>query len=396
VAENQSPLLVQDNDTLKAFCQQVAAGGYITVDTEFMREKTYWPRLCLVQICAPGRRPAVIDPLADGLDLSPVDGLLHDPDLVKVVHAGRQDLEIFFRRSGRLPAPLFDTQVAAMILGHGEQLSYDALAARLLGRRLDKSARFTDWARRPLGQTQIAYAAGDVTHLCDLYERLREELRETGRTAWFTEEMNRLTRPETFANEAGDSWKRLKPRSDDRRFLGILKAVAAWREETARTRDIPRGWVLRDEALMDLAGSKPKTPDALAGIRGVSAGLAGGAAGRDLLAVIAAAQPLPDSALPAKPARKRASEEETAVAALLKVLLKQQCARHRVAARLVADSADIEKLAGGDVDVPAMKGWRFDMFGKHVAALKDGRLALAIREGKITVIEMSPAEAREG
>ncbi len=368
--------LITDPREAAAFCARQAKAEFITVDTEFIRDATYWPRLCLIQIGGPDEASA-IDPLAEGMDLEPVWSLFDKTDLLKVFHAARQDMEIFFHDSGRLPHPVFDTQVAAMVCGFGDQVGYDKLANRLAGARIDKSVRFADWAHRPLGRKQLDYALADVTHLRVIYEKLRKKLAKSGRESWLEEEMAVLIDPATYRLEPEDAWRRLKSRSRDRRYLAHLRHLAAWREREAQRRDVPRNRVLRDEQLYDIAGLAPQTAEDLARARGVSADYARGRIGQAILETIAQGLALDEADLPKAPPREQPVEAGPVVD-LLKVLLKQKCERQGVAQRLVASAAELEALAAGDPETERylLQGWRGEIFGQAAAALLTGSLLL--------------------
>lgn len=380
--------LITDTDTLAAFCDKIADSDYITVDTEFLREKTYWPNLCLIQVACQGYE-AIIDPLADGIDMSSFYTLMAKPDLMKVFHACRQDLEIFYQKMGSVPTPVFDTQIAAMVLGHGDQIGYETLVNRLLNRSLDKSARFTDWSLRPLNGKQLAYALSDVTHLCDIYELFRAELDRTGRESWLGEEMRNLVSPSTLEVDPDEAWRRIKSRGHNPRFLGVLKEIAAWREREAQARNLPKNRILRDEALLDVAGTKPRSPKELTKIRGVSDGFAEGKMGAGLLGAVERGLNLPESELPRVKKKERLPEGVGPLSDLLKVLLKHECERHQVAARIVASSDDLERIASEkEPDVAAMQGWRYEIFGKRAMELKAGKLAMSVRGRSIRIIEL--------
>jgi len=372
---------------LAAFCQKLAAAPFIAVDTEFMRETTFWPRLCLVQVAGPDIA-ANIDPMAEGLDLGPLLALMADASIQKVFHAGRQDVEIF-NILGVIPLPLFDTQIAAMAAGFGEQVAYDALVRQMLKITLDKSSRFTDWARRPLNQAQLEYALADVTHLATLYPMLRNRLEETGRLAWVMEEMNALTDPAVYDIDPENAWKRLKPRTSNKRFLAMLASLAAWREREAQARDIPRGRVLKDEALTEIAAHPPESGEALERIRAVPKGFAGSKLGKGLMDAIEhgrTAAP-PPGIEPERARRKR--EPSPAAIDLLKTLLRLRAEAVGVAPRLIANAEDIERLAAlEDDDVAALKGWRNEVFGKDAVALRKGDLAIALDGGEAVVVEL--------
>lgn len=380
--------LIETTDTLERFCREQAAADFITVDTEFIRDKTYWPRLCLVQVAGP-ESATVIDALAEEIDLAPLYDLLEDDRVLKVFHAARQDLEIFFHERGRLPHPVFDTQVAAMVCGFGDQIGYDRLAAQLAGARIDKSSRFTDWARRPLTRKQLDYALSDVTHLRKVYSKLDKKLQKNSRKHWLNEEMEILLHPETYDSTPERAWLRLKTRSRDRRYLGRLRELGAWREREAQERDQPRNRILRDEQLYDIAAQAPETPETLARTRGLGNDFARGKLGRGILAAVTRAKELPDDDLPPAPPKEQPPQNTGATTELLKVLLKQVCEAEGVAQRLVANSADLDALAADDAaDVAALKGWRRELFGEQALALKHGRVALAVEDGVVKLIPL--------
>jgi ribonuclease D len=372
--------LIADTTSLAAFCQRLKDTPYITVDTEFMREKTYWPLLCLVQVAGPDEAHA-IDPMAPDMDLSPLFELMANPKVLKVFHAARQDLEIFHHLSGSVPTPLFDTQVAAMVCGFGDAVSYETLASQLARARIDKSLRFTDWAQRPLTDRQLTYALADVTHLRPAYEKLQKRLDRDGRAEWLSDEMALLNDPNTYITNPEDSWRRLKPRSSSPRFLMVLKELAAWREREAQERDLPRQRVVRDETLMEIAAHAPTSVEEMSRTRGMSKGTAEGRYGTAMLDAIARALAAPDIACPLPPERNDLPRGLGPVTDLLKVLLKLKCDQHDVAQRLIASSADIELIAADDdAKVPALEGWRRELFGEDALRLKHGRIALALAE----------------
>ncbi|MBE1237119.1 ribonuclease D [Phaeovibrio sulfidiphilus] len=371
-------MLISTTQDLKAFCDRLAAETFVTVDTEFMREKTYWPKLCLIQLGGESEARC-IDPLAEGIDLSPVFELMANEKVLKVFHAARQDLEIFLHESGQMPTPVFDTQVAAMVCGFGDSVGYETLVSSIANRRIDKTLRFTDWARRPLSQKQLAYALGDVTHLRTVYLSLRDTLGQSGRECWLDQEMAYLLDPAHYRVVPEEAWKRLKARSRSPRFLGLLRELAAWRERTAQERDIPRNRLLRDEGLLEIAASAPTTVEALSELRSVSRGLAEGAMGEGILAAVRRAQKLTDRDLPLLPEREELPHGLGAVIDLLRVLLKMRCDETGVAQKLVATSHDLERIAADDnADVPALDGWRRTVFGEDALKLKHGKLALAL------------------
>ena len=380
--------LISDTDALAAFCKRIAGSRYITVDTEFIRDRTYWPVLCVVQ-AAGDEEAGAIDTLAEGLDLAPFLDLMVHPHLPKVFHAARQDIEIFHHLTGRVPTPLFDTQIAAMVCGFGDSVAYETLVARLAKARIDKSMRFTDWSRRPLSQKQLAYALSDVTHLRVVYEKLKKRLEDEGRSDWVAEELAALTSPSTYEIDPREAWRRLKPRSAKPRFLAILRELAAWREEEARRRDVPRNRVLRDETLKEIAAHEPKTPEELTHLRSLGRGPAQGETGRAILAAVARGLELPEKDCPQPVEAAPGEGMNGASVELLRVLLKMKCERHHVAQKLVASAADIEALAESDeADVPALHGWRREVFGEDALALKHGRLGLTADGNKVRIVKL--------
>jgi len=380
--------LITTTDDLAAFIDRIRDEEYVTVDTEFMREKTYYPQLCLVQVAGPNDA-AAIDPLAPGIDLQPLFALMDDPKVLKVFHAARQDLEIFYQLTGKVPTPLFDTQVAAMVCGFGDSVGYETLITKLTPARIDKSSRFTDWSQRPLTDRQLTYALSDVTHLRPAYEKIRAKLARTGRAEWLTDEMAILTEPATYRTEPEDAWKRLKVRTEKPRFLAILKEVAAWREREAQRKDLPRNRVLRDEALVEIAAHAPTNADDLGRTRGLGSGMAQGRYGTEILAAVQTALAIPDAKLPRPEPRVEPPPGIAPIVELLRVLLKMVCDDNEVASRLVANSADLEAIAGNDdADVMALKGWRRDLFGEAALKLKRGKLALAITGKKVKLVEL--------
>jgi len=377
---------IADSATLADFCQRVATSPYVTVDTEFMRERTYWAQLCLVQVASPDEA-AAIDALAPGLDLAPLLELLANPRVLKVFHAARQDLEIFYHMLGAVPAPLFDTQVAAMVCGFGDAVSYETLAGQIANVRIDKSARFTDWAQRPLSERQIAYALADVTHLRRVYAGLAQRLNTTSRAAWLHEEMATLLDPATYRMDPDEAWRRFKPRTAKPRMLAVLKEVAGWREREAQRRDVPRNRVVRDETVMDIAGHAPTTIEELARVRGLSRSFAEGRLGDDLIEAVRRGLALPESEIPRLPPPVDLPPGLGPVVEMFKVLLKMKCEEHDVAPKLVATTADLERIAADDTaDVPALHGWRREVFGDAALALKRGEIAFTLRGRKILLV----------
>jgi ribonuclease D len=379
--------LVTDTETLAALCARLAQSPYVAVDTEFMRENSYWPELCLVQI-ADEHEAAAIDPLAPGIDLKPLlDLMVDNEEVLKIVHAGGQDIEIVHNLTGKTPHPLFDTQVAAMALGMGEQVGYSNLVESLAGVRLDKGARFTDWSRRPLDKRQIDYAIGDVTHLVQLFPRILAKLKKTGRGEWLDTEMERLADPANYVNDPDLAWHRIKMPGRKADVLGRLKAVAAFREREARRKNLPRGRLVKDETLADLAAHPPKAQADLAKVRGLAPSWGSNDIGGRLMAALAAAVPLPDAEMPARDDRKPGLGKEGAlVADLLKLLLKVRSRDADVAPRLICRTDELDLLAAGQRHgLSMMEGWRFDVFGRDALALVEGRLAFVVKNGRMVM-----------
>jgi len=370
---------------LEALCQDMAQAPFVAVDTEFMRETTYWPKLCLIQAAAPGVE-AVIDPLAEGLDLAPFMTLMANRDVLKIFHAARQDLEIFLKLGGALPHPVFDTQIAAMACGYGDTVAYDALVQQVLKRRLDKSSRFTDWSRRPLSESQLVYALADVTHLRDMYPKVHAKLEAEDRLSWLDEEHANLLNPEIYDTTPENAWNRLKLRKTTADYVLGLQVAAAWRERQAQQRDVPRGRIVKDEALYEIAEHRPKTAGDFDRMRAVPRGFGNSRAAQELIQALDKAFSDPDrpvykhERLPPLPSGLGPTVE------LLKVLLRFEAERHQVAPRLIASSGDVEAIAASDnADVPALSGWRRKVFGERALALKHGKLALKLRDGKVAV-----------
>ncbi len=373
--------LITETAALAAFCQRLAKEEFITVDTEFIRESTFWPVLCVVQVGGDDEARA-IDALAPGIDLAPLFELLEDTSVLKVFHAARQDIEIFHHLTGNIPAPLFDSQIAAMVCGFGDSVGYETLVKRLAKSTIDKTSRFTDWSARPLTEKQLNYAIGDVTHLRKIYRALHTELDRTGRASWVEAEMAELSDPALYLVPPENAWRRLKVRSNRPQFLAVLRELAAWRERTAHSRDVPRNRVLRDESLMEIAAHPPKSADQLARTRGLSKGAAHGSFGRDILAAVKIGLAVPEKDSPKPLVRNELPKGLGPVVELLKVLLKMKCEEFDVAQKLVATTRDIEAIAADDTaEVPALKGWRRDVFGNAALDLKHGKLALTV-DGK--------------
>ena len=377
--------LITTTAALTELVERLSKHPFVAVDTEFMRENSYWPDLCLIQIASTDEA-AAIDPKAEGIDMTPLlDLLVNNEEVLKVFHAGSQDLEIVHNLTGKMPKALFDTQIAAMALGHGEQVGYSNLIESMLGHSLDKGARFTDWSRRPLDKRQIDYAIADVTHLAKIFPRLVEKLKKTGRGAWLDEEMERLADPSSFAFEPEDAWKRLRLPSRNPAVLGRLRALAGWRETEARTKNIPRGRIVKDDTLVELAAHPPKSQEDLAKVRGLSAGWRNNDIGQRLMAALKDSNPLEADELPSRePRRPGLTKDAALVSDLLKLLLKIRAKESGVAPRLIARSDDLESLAAGVRDgLNILKGWRFEEFGRDALALVEGQLGFAIENGKL-------------
>lgn len=377
--------LITTTDALADLCERLAKADFITVDTEFMRENTYWPELCLVQI-ADDKEAAAIDPLAPGIDLSPLlDLMCENEDVLKVFHAGGQDVEIIYNLTGKTPHPIFDTQIAMMAVSQSEQIGYSNLVESWLGFSIDKGARFTDWSRRPLTERQIEYAIGDVTHLSKIFPKLLKRLIKTGRGEWLDIEMEKLADPENYRTDMDTVWQKIRAPSRNPGVLGRLKALAAWREREAMDKNIPRGRIMRDETLADIASHPPKEQQDLAKVRGLSTGWKDNDIGRRLMQTLADAKPLTDAEMPPKAPRGAPLGKEGAlVADLLKLLLKIRSREIDIAARLLARTDDLELLAAGQrKNLPILEGWRFEQFGRDALELVEGKLAFAVVNGRL-------------
>ncbi len=376
---------------LAAYCTEAATQPYVTVDTEFLRERTYYAKLCLVQLAMPGTdgsNAVLVDPLAEGLSLEPLYELFRDTNVVKVFHAARQDLEIFFVDAGMIPTPLFDTQVAAMVCGFGDQVGYETLVRKVTQQGVDKSSRFTDWSRRPLSDAQNKYALADVTHLRQIYEHLSEKLEETGRTKWVAEELETLTSPDTYVTRPEDAWKRVKTRTNSGRFLAIVRELAAFREAYAQERDVPRNRVFKDDALVELASLKPKSMEELGRARLLLREGRKGAVAEGILGAVARGVDCPAEERP-KPDRSRDKlQVNPALADLLRVLLKAKTESTGVAPKLIASAADLDGIAAGQRDLAALKGWRRDVFGEDALRLCEGKIALTAKGNAVDVVEV--------
>ena len=378
--------LISRTDELKEACAKLGRAPFIAVDTEFMREQTFWPKLCLVQIAADGTE-VLIDSQAPALDLTPLFDLMVNEKVVKVFHSARQDIEIVHHLAGVIPHPIFDTQVAAMVCGFGEAVSYSMLVKRLLNRNLDKTSRFTDWSRRPLSERQLTYALGDVIYLRDLYPKLKAQLDQSERASWLNEEMAVLTDPATYELHPEQAWKRLKMRIKTPKALAVLMELAAWREREAQTQDVPRARILKDEALYDIASQTPRSQDDLGSLRTLHNGFARSSRGRAVLEAVSRGLERDPKTIPPIERGEPMPPEAQAVVDLLRVLLKATAGRHGVAPKLIATSDELEEVArSDDMDVPVLRGWRKKLFGDDALALKRGELALAIKDGEVTVI----------
>ncbi|MBB6306658.1 ribonuclease D [Xanthobacter tagetidis] len=379
--------LITSTEALASACERLARHPFVTVDTEFLRETTFWPKLCVVQVASP-EEAIIIDALAEGLDLDPLYRLMADHKVMKVFHAGRQDIEIIWHQARLIPHPVFDTQVAAMVLGYGDSVSYDQLVQRVTGHAIDKSSRFTDWSRRPLSQAQLTYAVADVTHLRDIFLKLTADLDARGRGEWVGEEMRVLTSPATYEQSPDTAWERLKSRVRKPRELAVLVEVAAWREREAQTRDMPRGRIVKDEVIAEIAVQAPQTPEKLAELRSLPKGFERSRFGEAVLEAVRKGVARDPKTLPRIERDKPLPNGASATVELLKVLLRMTAEQNAVAAKVIATTDDLERIAVDDAaDVPAMQGWRRELFGERALALKAGRLALAVDKGRVVAVE---------
>ncbi len=379
--------LITTTKSLEALCAALAGDRFVTVDTEFMRETTYWPDLCLIQM-AGETAAGLVDPMAAGIDLAPFFALMNNERVLKVFHAARQDIEIMVHRSGVVPHPVFDTQIAAMVCGFGDQVGYEAIVRKLAHAQIDKSSRFTDWSRRPLSEKQLVYALSDVTHLRVVYERLKDELDKTGREAWLAEEMDILTSPATYRTEPEDAWKRIKVRLKSKKQLGVLVAVSAWREHEARDKNVPRGRILKDDAVAEVAMQMPQSREALGHLRALPRGFATSRVGDAIVAAVKDGLARDPKSLPhLEGGRDEMSEGAQAAAEVLKLALKVVCEREGLAPKLVASAAEIDAVAEDDAaDVPMMHGWRREVFGNLALDLKAGRAVIGFRDGRAAIL----------
>ena len=379
--------LITTNDALAELCEALAGERYITVDTEFLRESTFWPKLCLIQTAAQGIE-AMIDPLAEDLDLQPFYDLMANENVLKVMHGCRQDVEIFHKEAGIIPAPLFDTQIAAMVCGFGDAVGYENLIKNTTGGKIDKGSRFTDWSQRPLSDAQLTYALADVTHLRDAFEYLENELKKNGRASWLEEESAQLSDPEIYQQSPENAWKRFRMQDRRAHVLGVLIEVAAWREEEAQSRNVPRNRILKDDAIRELALQAPKDKKGLSKLRAVPRGYENSRHAEPLLEAIARGRQKAKEDLPPMPAPTVNRPGIGPLVDLLKVLLKQRSEETGVAPKLIANVADLERLASDETpDIPAMHGWRYEIFGDYAIALKQGRLALASENDGVVLVK---------
>lgn len=382
---------ITTTEDLRSFCDKAKGQAYVTVDTEFLRERTYYSKLCLIQLALPGRDTddaVLVDPLVDGLSLDPLIDLFRDETIVKVFHAARQDLEIFFIDHGVIPQPLFDTQVAAMVCGFGEQVGYETLVKRIAKQQLDKSSRFTDWSRRPLTEAQKTYALADVTHLRQIFEFLNKKIEDSGRVRWVQEEIAILSDPDTYVTRPRDAWKRVKTRSNSARFVAIVQELAAFREEFAQNRNVPRNRVYKDDALVELASTKPSNMGDLGRSRLLLREARKGDIADGILAAVKAGLERPNDSLPVLPREKDKLQVNPALADLLRVLLKAKTESSGVASKLIATTSDLDQIAAGERDVAALSGWRREVFGEDALRLCNGEVALAAKGKNVAVIEL--------
>jgi ribonuclease D len=379
--------LITTTPALSAACERLSKHPFVTVDTEFLRETTFWPKLCVVQLASTDEA-VIIDALADGLDLSPFFALMSDENIVKVFHAARQDIEIVWHRAKIIPRPIFDSQVAAMVLGYGDSISYDQLVQRTTGGQIDKSSRFTDWARRPLTQQQLAYAVADVTHLRDVYQKLKADLEKKNRTGWLDSEMQILTSPSTYEQHPENAWMRLKARVRKPKEIAVLMEVAAWREREAQSRDVPRGRIIKDDVIGEIAIQQPKSAEALGQLRSIPKGFERSRSGEGILAAVAAGLARDPASLPKFERYKPLSNGASATVELLRVLLRMTAEENDVAARVIASADDLEAIALDDnADIEALRGWRREVFGERALKLKRGEVSLAMQGGRVVAKE---------
>lgn len=382
-------MVITNQKELDAACKNFSKEEFVTVDTEFLREKTYFPKLCLIQIGDKNKNAVAIDPLVDNLDLKPVFELLENKNVLKVFHAARQDLEIFFNMTGKVVEPFFDTQIAAMVLGYGDSVGYENLVRNVTGGEIDKSSQYTNWSHRPLSDKQIKYALGDVTHLADVYKKLSEQLEQQGRTKWVFEEEEILSAPSTYENHPRDMWQKVKIRSPKPKTLAVLRELAAWREERAIRKDIPRTWVMKDDTMADMASQAPKKAEGLQKIRNIPGEFTKGNKADTLIKLIEKGLKTPSKDCPHVIKKKPLPPNVSAKVDILKMLLKIQSAEYGVAAKLIASSDDLEQLAFGNTEgLATLKGWRKEVFGDDAIAMRDGKLAIGLKDNKIVKLKI--------
>lgn len=393
LGDNRS-MLITDSAELAAYCKELESARYVAVDTEFMRERTYRAELCLIQLAAPGLEAVAVDPLARGMDLSPLFAVMSNPAIVKVFHAARQDLEIFYELMGQVPAPLFDTQVAAMVCGFGEQVGFATLAATIARVSVDKSSQYSDWSLRPLSDQQLQYALDDVIHLCTIFEALEEKLSENERILWLAEEMETLASPSTYVTEPMDAWRRVKHRRAKPRALAVLQELAAWREVKADKTNVPRGRIIRDEPLVEIASAAPSTKDQLSRIRGLGSNAVNGSMGSEILAAVKRGLAIPKDDWPRLTPRPELPGGARELVALLQALLKLRCEEQDVAPKMVATRDDLEQLLiDKNADIKFLTGWRRELFGEDALALMEGKIALTGAADGLQVLRTDGAEA---
>jgi ribonuclease D len=381
--------LISKTRDLMDLCERLATQPFITVDTEFLRETTYYPKLCLIQV-ASEEDVALIDPLADGIDLAPFFELMKNAAVVKVFHAARQDIETFYNLAQTIPMPLFDTQVAAMVCGFGDQIGYEAIASSLVGAKIDKSSRFTDWSKRPLSEAQLTYAAADVTHLRGVYQKLQQRLEKTGRTDWVREEMAILIDPETYRADPARAWERIRTRARKPRDLGVLMEIAAWREREAQTRDVPRSRIMKDDLLGELAVAAPASLQALGNLRGLPSGFERSKAAGELVEAVKRGLAMDPANLPDVDSRRGLTGQAAALVQLLKVLLQARADEKHVAAKIIATSDDLEAIAENrDQGIACLTGWRHELFGEDALNMRAGKLALTVVRNRVRAVPIT-------
>ena len=380
--------IITSNSALEKFCNDISGEKYITIDTEFLREKTYWSKLCLIQV-ASDNHEAIIDPLAEGISLDPLIDILFDKNILKVFHAARQDLEIFFNITGKVPTPIFDTQVAGMVAGFGESVGYERLVRDVLDIQIDKTSRFTDWSKRPLSNKQLVYALADVTHLRDIYKHLANILEENGRAHWLTQEMTILESSSTYDLKPEDVWKRIKMRNIKKHHLGVIMKLAEWRENEARDKDVPRNRIFKDDAIIEIAMQKPKNLQALDGLRAVPRGYAKSSKAKKMFEQYEIGLSIKEEDLPDLKSNYQKQKVDSGILEMMRVVLRIVCEKENVASKLIANAADLEKIVlDDDADIPALKGWRREIFGDLALDIKNGRAALRIKDDVVEIFSV--------